>query len=110
MERQQRKRRFFTAAESAGKLVVQENPNCCDILVARKIWFLLMVTHRLNSSSGRRARAWIYFIHYNFVRIHQTLKITPAMAPNVTSKLWERSDLVKVLEDWEAANYGARPC
>ena len=26
----------------------------------------------------------IYFMHYNFVRIHQTLKITPAMAAGVT--------------------------
>lgn len=46
----------------------------------------------------------IYFMHYNFVRIHQTLKITPAMAAGVTPKLWEMSDMVKVLEDWEAAN------
>jgi len=47
----------------------------------------------------------IYFIHYNFVRIHQTLKVTPAMAANVTPKLWEMSDMVKVLEDWEAEQY-----
>ncbi|MGA7675163.1 MAG: IS1 family transposase [Rhizomicrobium sp.] len=46
----------------------------------------------------------IYFMHYNFVRIHQTLKVTPAMAAGVTSKLWEMSDMVKVLEDWEAAS------
>ena len=45
----------------------------------------------------------IYFMHYNFVRIHQTLRVTPAMAAGVTSKLWEMSDLVKVLEDWEAS-------
>jgi IS1 family transposase len=44
----------------------------------------------------------IYFMHYNFVRIHQTLKVTPAMAAGVTPKLWEISDMVKVLEDWEA--------
>jgi hypothetical protein len=44
----------------------------------------------------------IYFMHYNFVRIHQTLKISPAMAAEVTDKLWEMSDMVKVLEDWEA--------
>lgn len=43
----------------------------------------------------------IYFMHYNFVRIHQTLRCTPAMAANVTTKLWELSDMVKVLEDWE---------
>ena len=45
----------------------------------------------------------IYFMHYNFVRIHQTLKITGAMAADVTSKLWEMSDMVKVLEEWEVA-------
>jgi IS1 family transposase len=44
----------------------------------------------------------IYFMHYNFVRIHQTLKVTPAMAAGVTSKLWEMSDMVRVLEDWES--------
>ncbi len=48
----------------------------------------------------------IYFMHYNFVRIHHTLKVTPAMAAGVTGKLWEMSDMVKVLEDWEAAEAG----
>ena len=45
----------------------------------------------------------IYFMHYNFVRIHQTLKITPAMAAGVTPKLWEMSAMVAVLEECEAA-------
>jgi IS1 family transposase len=49
----------------------------------------------------------IYFMHYNFVRIHQTLKITPAMAAGVTGKLWEMADMVKVLEDWEASQAAA---
>jgi IS1 family transposase len=44
----------------------------------------------------------IYFMHYNFVRIHQTLKVTPAMAAGVTPKLWEMSDMVKVFEEWES--------
>jgi IS1 family transposase len=44
----------------------------------------------------------IYFMHYNFVRIHQTLRVTPAMAAGVTDRLWEMSDMVRVLEDWEA--------
>ena len=46
----------------------------------------------------------IYFMHYNFVRIKQTTKVTPAMAAGVTSKLWEMSEIVKVLEDWESQN------
>ena len=42
-------------------------------------------------------------IYYNFVRIHKTLRVTPAMAAGVTDKLWEfERDMVKVLEDWEA--------
>ena len=41
------------------------------------------------------------FIAYNFCRIHKTLRVTPAMAAGVTDRLWEISDIVKVLEDWE---------
>jgi hypothetical protein len=33
------------------------------------------------------------------VRIHSTLGITPAMAAGVTARLWELSDLVRVIED-----------
>jgi IS1 family transposase len=43
----------------------------------------------------------IHTMHYNFVRIHQTLRCTPAMAAGVTTKLWEMADLVQVLEEWE---------
>jgi hypothetical protein len=39
--------------------------------------------------------------HYNFVRIHKTLRTTPAMAANVTKRLWEIGDIVDVLEAWE---------
>ena len=42
-------------------------------------------------------------MHYNFVRIHQSLRITPAMAAGVTSKLWSLTDIVRVNEDWETA-------
>jgi hypothetical protein len=40
----------------------------------------------------------------NWMMAPQTLKITPAMAAKVTGKLWEMSDMVKVLVNWEAAN------
>ena len=43
----------------------------------------------------------IYFMHYNFVRIHQTIKVTPAMAAGVTKRLWEMGDMVDVLEAWD---------
>ena len=44
----------------------------------------------------------LHTMFYNFVRVHQTLKMSPAMAAGVTDRLWEISDLVQVLEDWEA--------
>lgn len=45
----------------------------------------------------------IHTMHYNFVRIHQSLRCTPAMAAGVTAKLWELTDMVAVLEEWESA-------
>jgi hypothetical protein len=40
---------------------------------------------------------------HDFVRIHQTLKVTPAMAAGVTDRLWEMNDLVEMVEAFEAA-------
>jgi hypothetical protein len=42
-----------------------------------------------------------YFV-YNFIRIHRTLRVTPAMAAGVTDRLWEVSDLVALLEAAES--------
>jgi hypothetical protein len=41
----------------------------------------------------------LHFMYYNFVRIHQTLRVTPAMAAGVTDKVWEVSDLVRLLDE-----------
>ena len=40
----------------------------------------------------------IHFMHYNFCRVHQTLRSTPAMRAGVTDRLWRISDLVELLE------------
>jgi hypothetical protein len=37
-------------------------------------------------------------MHYNFVRIHKTLRCTPAMKAGVTNRLWSVSDLAELLE------------
>lgn len=44
----------------------------------------------------------LHFAYYNFVRVHKTLKMSPAMAASVTDKLWEMSDLVAIVEEAEA--------
>jgi IS1 family transposase len=46
----------------------------------------------------------LHFLYYNFVRVHQTLRVTPAMAAGVTERLWEMTDVVDMLEAWEATH------
>jgi IS1 family transposase len=40
----------------------------------------------------------IHYMHYNFVRIHQSLRVTPAMAAGVTDRLWAIEDLVRLVD------------
>ena len=47
----------------------------------------------------------LHFLYYNFVRIHKTLKVTPAMAARVTSRLWEIGDILNVLEARENSKW-----
>lgn len=35
------------------------------------------------------------FAHYNFVRQHKTLRVTPAMAAGVSDRLWTLEELVE---------------
>jgi len=44
----------------------------------------------------------LHFMYYNFVRVHQTLRVTPAMAAGVTDHLWEIADIVRLLEEKES--------
>lgn len=41
----------------------------------------------------------LHFMHYNFVRIHQTLRCTPAMEAGVTKRLWNLGDIVDLLNE-----------
>ena len=42
--------------------------------------------------------AALHFMHYNFCRIHKTLRVTPAMEAGVTDRLWEIGDIVDMLD------------
>ena len=39
----------------------------------------------------------LYFMHYNFCRVHQTLRVTPAMASSVADHVWEISEILDLL-------------
>ncbi len=42
-----------------------------------------------------KAAVALHFAHYNFVSIHSTLRMTPAMAAGVTKELWSITDLIE---------------
>ncbi len=44
----------------------------------------------------------LFTTYYNFVRIHKTLRVTPAMAAGVSDRLWDVSDIVALVEAREA--------
>jgi len=43
----------------------------------------------------------LHFMHYNFCRIHKTLRVTPAMEAGISDHLWEIEDIVELLEKKE---------
>lgn len=43
----------------------------------------------------------IYFVWYNWIRIHKTLRVTPAMAAGLTDKLMDWADVVRMIDNRE---------
>lgn len=40
----------------------------------------------------------LYFMFYNFVRIHKSLRVTPAMAAGISDRVWSLEDIVAEIE------------
>jgi hypothetical protein len=36
----------------------------------------------------------LFYMHYNFVRIHQTLRVTPAMEAGIARHVWSIDEIV----------------
>ena len=51
---------------------------------------------------SRAAMVAVCAVWYNFVRIHKSLRVTPAMAAGVTDRLWSMEDVVALLDAREA--------
>jgi hypothetical protein len=41
----------------------------------------------------------LYFMHYNFCRVHQTLRVTPAMEAGIADHVWTLEELVGLREE-----------
>ena len=62
---------------------------------------------RLSNGFSRKienhcAAVALNYFAYNFIKIHRTVRMSPAMAAGVTDRLWEVSDLVALLETSES--------
>ena len=42
----------------------------------------------------------LYFMYYNFCRVHQTLRVTPAMEAGIADHVWTVEELVALVNDW----------
>lgn len=47
---------------------------------------------------NHRLACAVHFIHYNFARIHSSIRVTPAMAAGISDHVWELSEIVNLLE------------
>lgn len=56
--------------------------------------------------ANHRAAVAIHFMHYNFCRVHKTLRVTPAMEAGIADHVWELAELVGILEAQERATVG----
>ena len=45
-----------------------------------------------------RAAVALYFVWYNFARIHQTLRVTPAMEAGISDHVWSVEDIGRFAE------------
>lgn len=55
------------------------------------------------SIDNHRLACAVHFVHYNFARIHQSLRVTPAMEAGLSNHVWDLSEIVSLLEASEVA-------
>jgi hypothetical protein len=58
---------------------------------------------RLTNAFSKKVEAHIaalslYFVFYNFTRIHKTLRMSPAMAAGIAERLWSMEDVVALID------------
>ena len=49
------------------------------------------------ASEKNPAAVALHFMHYNFCRIHKSLRVTPAMEAGISSHVWEIGEIVDLL-------------
>jgi hypothetical protein len=45
----------------------------------------------------------LYALWYNFIRVHKTLRVSPAMESGIVDQLFSFEELVGIVDEWEAS-------
>ena len=99
----------YSPAECIGckKIPVLGNPDMKKVStshVERQNLTMRMQMRRLTRLTNAFSKKWeklyamlaLYFAWYNFCRVHQTLRVTPAMEAGITDHIWEIKELLGV--------------
>jgi IS4 transposase len=66
------------------------------------IWRFTRLTNGFSNKLENHGHAVaFYFVHYNFIRIHKTLRVTPAMEAGIADHVWSFEELVALLDSSE---------
>ena len=103
---------MFTGGEkrcmSAKKFRIQGQPDMDQVstsIVERQNVTMRMsmrrFTRKTNAFSknlaNHRHAVNLYFMHYNFCRVHDTIRVTPGMEAGVTERLWDMKDVLGLI-------------
>jgi hypothetical protein len=74
----------------------------CTSHIERQNLTMRMQIRRLTRLTNAFSKKWenlraaiaLHFAYYNFCRIHQTLRVTPAMEAGLTDHVWELKELL----------------
>ncbi|MDE2434884.1 MAG: IS1 family transposase [Sphingomonadales bacterium] len=107
--------RRYSPMECLGtrKRRVTGNPDARDIStshVERQNLTMRMSMRRFTRLTNAFSKKWenhvhaisLYFFHYNFCRIHKSLRISPAMAAGITDTLWSFDELIAKMDTMAA--------
>jgi hypothetical protein len=101
----------YSPAECCGtrKIKVNGNPDMAQVstsFVERQNLTMRMSMRRMTRLSNGFSKkienqthaVAIHFMHYNFVRIHQTLRVTPAMESGIADHVWSLEEIIDLLD------------
>src|SRR5207247_4599043 len=100
--------RRYSPAECNGtvKMKISGNPDedkICTSHIERQNLTMRMQIRRLTRLTNAFSKKWanlraaiaLHFAHYNFCRLHKTIRVTPAMEAGLADHVWSLEELIE---------------